>query len=179
MNALKRRQWLNIGLLGLVSGSLALVFFDLLWERPLTILPLLDPTPAPIGSIVVERIGQERLAFERRVEQWWMTAPQQGLANPALLDPILRAAEMRCLLQYSKNQLDLKQLQLDSPQLRLRLDQVEIRFGATAPTDGQRYLQVGDKVHLCPDNLYRLLTSAAGSFLAPSLETLLPVTSDN
>lgn len=173
MNALARRQWLNGGLF-LVAGTLAaLVWFEPSQDRSAEIPPLLDLAPARIERVAVERPGQPSLAFERRAGRWWMTAPSTGPANPALLEPVQQLAETRCDLHYAAATLDPKTLQLEPPKLRLRLDDREIRFGATAPTDGRRYLQIGATVHLCPDTLYRLLTSAAESFLAPSIETLL------
>ena len=174
MNALARQRWLNLGLLGLAGGLVTLALLEPGREQPVEISPLLDLVPTRIERIAVERLGQERLAFERRMGRWWMTAPTTGSANPALLDPILRLAEARCPLQYAAADLDSKALRLDSPRLRLQMDGREIRFGGTAPTDGQRYLQIGATVYLCPDNLYPLLTSSAGSFLAPSIETLMP-----
>ncbi|HRD67824.1 MAG TPA: hypothetical protein PKY50_16910 [Candidatus Competibacter sp.] len=174
MNALARRQWLNGGLLGLAGGLAALALFELDRERSAEISPLLDLAPARIERIVVERTGQETLAFKRRTGRWWMTAPTAGLANPVLLDPILHLAEARCLLRYTADELDLKASRLDPPQLRLHLNDREIRFGTTAPTDGQRYLQIGNTIHLCPDGLYPLLTSAAGSFLGKPLNTMAP-----
>lgn len=174
MNALARRQWLNVGLLGLAGGLVALALFDPGRERLAEVSPLLDLAPTRIERIVVERSDQEKLVFERRTGRWWMTAPTTGPANPALLAPILHLAEARCPLRYAVDGLDPKALWLDPPRLRLRLDHREIRFGATSPTDGLRYLQIGATVHLCPDSLYPLLTSVAGSFLAPSIETLIP-----
>lgn len=174
VGALARRQWLNVGLLGLAGGLVALALFEPGRERPAALAPLLDLAPAQIERIEVERADRERLAFERRAGRWWMTAPAAGLANPALLDPVLRLAEARCPLRYAVDRLDLRALQLDPPRLRVRLDGREVRFGATAPTDGRRYLQIDDTVHLCPDDLYPLLTSATGGFLAKPLDELRP-----
>ncbi len=171
MNTLARRCWLNVSLLGLVGGLVALALLEPGREQSATIPPLLDLTAERIERIAVERLGQERLAFERRGGQWWMIAPEQGLANPVLIHPILRFAEARCVLGYAVADLDLPQLRLDPPRLRLWLNQREIHFGDTAPTDGQRYLRIGGTVHLCPDRWYPLLTSAAAGFLAAPIES--------
>ncbi|MFO7641802.1 MAG: hypothetical protein R6X17_11240, partial [Candidatus Competibacteraceae bacterium] len=103
-----------------------------------------------------------------------MMAPETGLANPVLVGPIWRLAEMRCPRQYAVAEVDLKRLRLDPPRLRLWLNEQEIRFGDTDPTDAGRYVQVGATVFLCADSVYPLLTSAAGSFIAPSIESLAP-----
>ncbi len=171
MNALARRYWLNVGLLGIVSGLVALVVIEPGRDRFAMIPPLLELPAERIERIVVERLGQERLAFERRAGQWWMTAPEQGPANPVLIRPIPQLTEARCAPSYAVADLDLARLRLDPPRLRLWLNGQEIHFGDTAPTDGRRYLRVGGTVHLCPDRWYSLLTSAAASFLTAPIES--------
>jgi hypothetical protein len=173
MSALARRRWLNLGLLGLMGGLAALALFEPGREQPAEVSSLLELAPTRVERIVVERPGQETLAFERREDRWWMTAPAGGPANPVLVNSILNLAEARCPLRYAAARLDSKQLHLEPPRLRLWLNDREIRFGATAPTDGQRYLQIGATVHVCPDSLYSLLASSAAGFLAPSIESLM------
>ncbi|MCB1826399.1 MAG: hypothetical protein KDJ54_18215 [Candidatus Competibacteraceae bacterium] len=169
MSVLTRRRWLNLGLLGLVGGLAALAWLESRQERLAGVPALLELTPAQTERIAVERPGQADLAFKRSDGRWWMTAPESGLANPILLNSILNLAGVHCPLRYAVAELDLKALQLDPPRLRLWLNDREIRFGATTPTDGQRYLQIGATVSLCPDRLYSLLTSAAASFRAPPI----------
>ena len=171
MNALAQRAWINLGLLGLVGGLVALALFDPGRENLALTSPLLDLTSAHVKQIAVERPGQDALAFELRDDLWWMTAPDHGSANPVLIHSILQLAEARCPLRYATAELDLKPLGLDPSRLQLRLNDQSIYFGATAPIDGQRYLQVGATVYLCPDRFYPLLTSAAASFLAPPIES--------
>ena len=169
VSVLARRRWLNLALLGLVGGLATLAWFESRQERLAGVPALLDLTPAQIERIAVERPGQTNLAFKRSGGRWWMIAPENGLANPVLLNPIMKLAEARCPLRYAVAELDLKALQLDPPRLRLWLNDWEIRFGATSPTDGLRYLQIGATVSLCPDRLYSLLTSVAASFRAPPI----------
>lgn len=172
MNALARRLWLNIGLLGIASLLIVLTW-SISGPEPVKTSALLDLPPAQIQRINVERLNQEPLVFELRGEGWWMTMPATGLANPVLLAQILHFPQVHCPLSYSATGLDLARLGLDPPQLRLRLNGQEVHFGMTAPTDGQRYLRIGKMIYLCPDTLYPLLTSGAGSFIAPPVETLL------
>lgn len=174
VNSLVRRRWWNLGLLGLVAGLAAVVAFEARQEQVALAPPLLDLPPAQIERIAVERAGQTRLRFERRDGRWWMVEPASGWVNPVLLTPILQLVDMRCPLHYAAAGLELKALHLDPPQVQLWLNDREIRFGTTAPADGQRYLQIGSTVWLCPDALYPVLVSAAGGFLAPTLDTLLP-----
>ncbi len=176
MNAIVRRHWLNAGLLGLVGALTALAVFEPGKQAP-EIAPLLARRPTQIERIVVEREHQERLIFERRAEAWWMLTPTPGLANAVLINAILQLTALRCEPQYAANPANLKQAQLEPARLRLRLDHDEIRFGTTAPIDGQRYIQVGDTIRLCPDQAFTLLTSAAGSFLASPIATAPPAES--
>lgn len=179
MSVLARRRWLNRGLLGLAVGLVALTLFEPGRRQPVPAPPLLELVPARIERIIVERSGQEPLAFIRRDERWWMVAPGIGPANPVLIEAILRLAERRCPLRYAVAEADLKRLRLDPPRLRLWLNEWEIRFGDTDPTEGRRYMHVGPTVFLCPDDVYPLLISAAGSFLAPSIESLAPISSSD
>jgi hypothetical protein len=175
MSVLARRRRLNLGLLGLAVGLVVLALFEPGRRQPGPAPPLLELVPARIERIVVERSGQEPLAFTRRGDRWWMVAPGIGPANPVLIEAILRLVEMRCPRRYAVAEVDLKRLRLDPPRLRLWLNEREIRFGDTAPTDARRYLHVGATVFLCADAVYPLLISAAGSFLTPSMESLAPV----
>ncbi|MCB1920058.1 MAG: hypothetical protein KDJ28_08790 [Candidatus Competibacteraceae bacterium] len=170
MNALTRQWAVNLGLLILAGG---LVMLGLLGpsQEPPVIPSLLEVSPTEIKHIEVLRPDQETIAFTQQEGRWWMTAPNSGPANPILINQLLQEATLHCPRRYLGRELDLKALSLDPPRLRLRFDSQEIRFGATAPTDGLRYVQTGAMVHLCPDRLYRLLTSAAASFLAPPIES--------
>lgn len=171
MHALTRRWGVNLGLLIMAGGLLMLGIWGPDQERAM-IPPLFGGSPTEIKDIEVLRLDQETLTFTRREGLWQMTAPNEGPANPILINQLFQEATVHCPHQYPVSELDLKALSLDPPRLRLRLDDQEIRFGATAPTDGLRYVQTGARVHLCPDRLYRLLTSAAASFLAPPIESL-------
>jgi len=174
VHPLTRRGGLNLGLLILSSGLAALVWFAPGREDTATVPPLLNLAPAQVTHIRVERPGQQTLMFERHGAAWRMTAPGAGLANPVLINPILHLAEARCPLRYPVSAVDLRALQLEPPRLRLWLNDQEIHFGQTAPTDGHRYLRRADQVYLCPDRLYPLLTSSAAGFLAPVIESPIP-----
>ncbi|HPF59675.1 MAG TPA: hypothetical protein PK820_12915 [Candidatus Competibacteraceae bacterium] len=170
MNALTRRWGVNLGLLILAGGLAASALLEPDGEHLPMAPSFLGVSPVQIEHIEVLRLDQGILVFVRRDGHWWMTAPSSGPANPVLLNQLLQEVTAHCPRQYSAAQLDLKALSLDPPRLRLRLNEQEIRFGAAAPMDGLRYLQTGDIVHLCPNRLYRLLTSAAASFLAPPIK---------
>ena len=169
MNVLRRRYWINGGLLALAGGLAALAWFDPGQKSPV-ISPLLPIPISQIEQITVVRPGQETLAFTRQDQRWRMTAPDSGWANPVLIQRVLGGATLRCPRQYPVAELDLPTLQLKPSRLQLRLNEWAIHFGGTTPAGGLRYLQVGATVHFCPDALYPLLTSAAAGFLAPVIE---------
>ena len=174
MDAIARRRWLNLGLLSLAGGLVALALLEPSQRRPIPISPLLELAPARIERIAVERPDQEPLAFTRRDGRWWMMAPETGPVNPVLINPILHLADMRCPRRYTVAEVDLMRLHLDPPRLRLWLNEQEIRFGDIDPTEARRYLRVGATIFLCADDVYPLLTSASGSFLVPPIESLVP-----
>ena len=171
MNALARRILINLGLFMLVGGLAAMAWFEPGLDHSALPSSLLNFASTQIRRIAVERPGQDHLVFERRGDRWWMTTPGQGAANPVLIQPILQLAEARCLQRYAAAGVDLQSLGFNPPRLRLWLNDQTVEFGATAPTDGQRYLRIGETVYLCPDRLYPLLTSAAASFLAAPFES--------
>lgn len=171
MNALTRRILINLVLFMLVGGLVAMAWYEPGLDHSALPSSLLNLASTQIQRIAVERPGQENLVFERRDDLWWMIAPGRGSANAVLIQPILQLAEVRCPLRYATAGVNMKPLGFDPPRLRLRLNDQTVEFGATAPTDGQRYLRIGETVYLCPDRLYPLLTSAAASFLAAPLES--------
>ena len=169
MNVLRRRYWINGGLLALAGGLAVLVWWDPGQESPV-ISPLLAIPMSQIEQVTVVRPGQETLAFTRQDQRWRMTAPDSGWANPVLIQRVLDVVNLRCPRQYPVTELDLPTLQLKPSRLQLQLNEWEIHFGGTTPANGLRYLQVGATIHFCPDALYPLLTSAAAGFLAPLIE---------
>ncbi|MCP5159984.1 MAG: hypothetical protein H6974_02135 [Gammaproteobacteria bacterium] len=168
MNALMRRWRSNLGWFLLVCGLAGLALFAFEAERSM-VAPLLGTEPTQIEHIEVLRSDREKLAFVRRDGRWWVTSPSHGPANPILLNQLLQEATAHCPRQYPVAEVDLKALSLNPPRLRLRLNDQEIRFGGIASVDGLRYVQTATMVHLCSERLYRLLSSAAASFLVPPI----------
>ncbi len=175
MDALAQRQWCNLGLLVLVILLTAIIIMEPFQKTPpATTLPLLPLNPNEVKQIRIERPQQSTLAFERRNHRWQMSRPEHGRANPILIDAILRLGEIHCPLHYAVTELNLEKLHLKPPGLQLWINQKRVLFSAITSIDGQRYLQVGKTVYLCPDVFYPLLTSAASSFLAPPPEPAGP-----
>lgn len=170
MTALGRRYGLNLGLLALVAALAALAWFEPAQEQSDAKASLPALPAEGVERIAVERPGQSGLLFERRAGVWWLTAPEQGPANPILIRSLLQLTETHCAPSYPVAALDVIGAGLEPPRLRLWFNEQEIHFGGTAPSDGRRYLRVGGTVHLCPDRWLPLLTSAAGSFLAAPLQ---------
>ena len=169
MKVIERRRWINGGLLILAGGLAALAFLES-GRKPLMPPLLVEKSSDQIARITVARPGQQTLVFARQEGRWRMIAPDNGWANAVLISRVLEATTLRCPRQYPAADLDLPALRLDPSLIQLQLDNQDIHFGVTTPTDGLRYLQTGATVYLCSDHLYRLLTSTAASFLAPPLE---------
>lgn len=170
MKVIERRRWINSGLLILAGGLAWLALLESDREPPMP-PRLVKKSSDQIARITVRRPGQQTLVFARQEDRWRMIAPDSGWANAVLINRVLEATTLRCPRQYPAADLDLPALHLDPSRIQLWLDNQDIHFGETTPTDGLRYLQTGATVYLCPDHLYRVLTSAAASFLAPPLET--------
>jgi hypothetical protein len=128
MNALRRRRWINIGLLLLAASLAGLAFLEPGKQAPAA--PTLLQIPADrIQRIAIVRRGGEILAFTRQAAGWRMVAPACGSANPILINRVLSIATLDCPRQYLAAELDLSGLKLKPPELRLQLNEQSIDFG--------------------------------------------------
>lgn len=162
------RNILNIRLLGIVSVLGLAVIFS----------PRQDPVPIPavlpdlsaerIVHVRIDRLNRRPVILQRRNKAWYLVQPNQGPANEPLVNEILKITRMQCSLHYATAALELTKLSLQPAQVRLTLNQHVLAFGTTTPLDHRRYIQANDRVYLCNDRHYHLLTGDPAGFRAPS-----------
>jgi hypothetical protein len=91
-----------------------------------------------------------------------MTEPFATVADAALIGKLLPISAAKVQRTLPAAAVDLTQVGLEPALIRLRIDQLELRFGRTEPIANQRYVQIGDMVHLIDDrHLPQLLATAA------------------
>lgn len=163
------KRWLTIlGLLLLVTGLGGLVYW--LERAPQPKSPPLVPAFAPdrVQHVVIER-QNERLEFTRREDGWHMVQPFDAPADAYHLEQVLALPKQTSQTRYAASELDLARFELKPPKATVRLEDAEFRFGGQNPLNFQRYLQVGETVHLIEDTLFHQLTAPATTWIEHKL----------
>jgi hypothetical protein len=157
---MSRRALLNLGLLLALAVLVLLAVYEPGREpapeaRPLTTLSATD-----IERIELLRSDKPEVRLYREGEHWYLAGAPPLRAEASQVRQLLRLGRETVLRQYAAAELDLVRVGLDESASRLRFnDRIELRFGATDPLDGHRYVQQGDQVQLVRDN-YRHLVEA-------------------
>lgn len=154
------RRWLvNLALLGLLGLLLLAVRLDTREAERRTRLTSLKVDD--ITRIELHRAGEPAIRLQRDDTGWALSTPFAVGADPEAVTKLLPVAGARVSRILPAAGLDLAGLGLTPAPLRLLLDGLELRFGGTEPLAAQRYVQVGDMVHLVDDRfLPRLMTPA-------------------
>ena len=153
---MNRRLLLNLVLLIAVAALIAVVYFEPGIEAPETPAALTTLDRAAVTRIRVER-ADDALELERRGEQWWVLGEPELPADPLQVDNLLRMTAATPRRSYATTELDLKQLGLDPAPVTVRFDDTAIAVGGTDPLEGLRYVQVGGRVALIPDEYHNTL----------------------
>ena len=156
-----RRRWLiNLALFG-IALALALVA-RLDQDRAGLASRLTALAATDIEHLTLLRPGQPTVRLQRQGDDWHMTEPFPALADATLIDKLLPITSATVHRTLPAAALDLPQVGLEPALIRLQLDDLELRFGRTEPIANQRYVQIGDMVHLIDDrHLPQLLATAA------------------
>ncbi|HEY3644091.1 MAG TPA: DUF4340 domain-containing protein [Gammaproteobacteria bacterium] len=160
--SLRSRQGLNLGLVALVLGLLALYHFKS--ESPDSSgLPVLVPDAAKLQSIRLDLAGKPEVQLQRTGEAWRVLKPMDWPADAVQVQDFLDSLSAPVENQFPAQGEALSQYGLDKPLLRLWLDGVEYDFGAQQPVSKQRYVHTGDSVKLIDDYVfYRTAHDAYG-----------------
>lgn len=170
MSAVSGRTWLNIGLLVLVAGLVALVVYQPGIQPPEAPVTLTSLTPAQVDTIYIERKNRDgNITLKKDQGQWRMTEPLALPADAATIEQVLRLADTRSFRHYPITEVDPTKLRLASPQVQLHLNDVEIAFGDKDAMESRRYARIGDTVHLINDDDYYILLAQLTQFADKSL----------
>ncbi len=154
---LARRWLINLALLAVLAVLMLAVQLDRREELRSTRLTVLAPDD--IMDIELYRAGEPGVRLQLEDDRWQMLSPFAVAADHAATAKLLPVAEARVSRTLPVAGLDLGALGLDPPPVRILLDGLELRFGGTEPMAAQRYVQVGDMVHLIDDRILpRLMT---------------------
>ena len=154
------RRWLiNLALLVVLAGLVIVAQVERREVERGTRLTSL--APEAITRLELHRAGEPVIRLQRGDDGWQMLAPFAVAADPDAIDKLLPVVDAQVSRTLPAAGLDLGELGLEPAPLRLLLDGLELGFGGTEPVAAQRYVQVGDMVHLTDDRfLPRLMTPA-------------------
>lgn len=126
---------------------------------------LTSMNPENIHTIVVTRKQTDEIVFKKENKTWQMQSPYALPANPVRINTMLGLLKAHSYTQLNKKELQLDRFHLQDPEVSIRFNQLQIDFGDVSPLGDQRYVMVGDSVHLINDSLFQQLQTNATFFL--------------
>lgn len=144
------------GKLNLVLAILAAGLGLVLWLAPNPDAPpkrevLTSLERSDISRISIAHPDAELIVLEKAEGQWRLTAPLAARADDFQVGNLLELAGRKARASYAAGGMDLTAIGLNPPRYKLRLDEAVLGFGDTDPLDNQRYVRVGERVHLISD----------------------------
>jgi hypothetical protein len=144
--ALRNRLWLLAAVAALVAIVLWLGARDQ-GAAPLTLTHL---DPDAITHIELTISQQPAQVFEKSSGHWWRVAPSRMRGNDEHLQRLAKLALTPVARWAHADEFDPARIGLAQPAATLVLDGVQLRYGALSALDNLRYVGVGDRVALVP-----------------------------
>ncbi len=155
---MKSRWIINILLL-VAIGALSLIahFMPGTNEQPEAV-PITSLGKDQLRRIHINRPIREDLVLLKNAAGSWDIDRSPVLpADRLQMNALLNLAEQPAVRSYPAAELQLSQLQLAPPYATVFLNDTAVEFGNLEPIEGLRYVRVGDRVHLIPDNYMQLI----------------------
>ncbi|MBI3546028.1 MAG: DUF4340 domain-containing protein [Gammaproteobacteria bacterium] len=149
-SGLKRRWWLNIGLLAVIALLAALVIQQTDQDKKPAGPALSAIVAANISQIRIEKNEQAPIVLEKIANEWRLTAPLPARANPFNVDSLLKIISASTETRFAAVAADLANYGLDKPAARVRYNNDEIIFGALHPLKSQVYVMYKNEIALIP-----------------------------
>ena len=163
---MKKRLLLNLILLVAVAGLATLAFLEPnKKEAKITHLTELDDST--VNAITLQ--NKDKLVFEKREGQWWLSSPFAAPANEIRIRQLLDITKAESLAQYPIKPEDLAKFELDKPKFTLTISSAKLIFGGSDPINMRRYVQIGETLHLVNDDFSHHLAASATDFVDKKL----------
>ncbi len=164
-----KRKRLNLLLLCITALLFVVILNDAGNEAQQQQAKILEQTnPDTIFRIHIERQNQPPITLIRKGQDWHMTEPLEGIADPARTDALLSLPAAHIHQQFDINDLDPLELKLQPPKATLTLDKQVFTFGDYNPLNDLRYVLFSNQVYLLTDRHYHHLVASAESWLRTS-----------
>lgn len=131
--------------------------------------PLTTREASEIREIRLQNRNGTDLRLSRRGDGWWMSSPYPVAANRGRIGLLLNILSTPSHESFPAPESGLEEFGLAPPGARLTLDDLAIEMGGTHPYNHQRYLRIGDRIHLIQDIFPHHLMAAAEAYVSPAL----------
>ena len=144
--ALRNRLWL----LGAVIALIAIVLWLGARDQRAAPLTLTDLDPDSIARIELTISQQPAQVFEKSGGHWWRVKPSRMRGNDEHLQRLAKLALTPVARWAKADEFDPAKVGLTQPAATLMLDGVQLRYGALSALDNLRYVGIGNRVALVP-----------------------------
>jgi hypothetical protein len=156
--------WLAVALLALVW---------VVWKEPghapkPPVAKLTAMSPAAANKIVITN-HNGTIILIKQAGAWQLAEPVKVAANGVRVDDLLELLQTNSLSQFPAAGHKLSEYGLAKPAVRLKLNDTEILFGGVTPVGQQRYVQLGDTIHMIADRYMFELTGNAAAWVSRNL----------
>ncbi|MBI1423570.1 MAG: DUF4340 domain-containing protein [Gammaproteobacteria bacterium] len=167
------RTLLNLALLVIIAVLVAVLVYKP-GEKAEPVIKLTSLAETAIHKIEIQHIGAPTIILEKQGDNWQMSKPYAIAADKFKAETVTELAAAKSTAQYPiKAGEDLKPYGLDIPRLTVIFnDKDKLQFGGTEPLKYQRYIRIGDTLHLIFDRFYYNLSTPAPEYVS---HALLPV----
>jgi len=134
-----------------------------------TTAPLTSMQASQVTQITLSNRNGSNLRMIRRGDGWWMLSPYQTAANQGRIQLLLNILATPSHESFAVPDSGLEPFGLAPPAAQLTLDDLTIEMGGTHPYNHDRYLRIGDRIHLIKDIFPHHLMAAAEDYVSPRL----------
>ena len=161
------RNILNLVLLVIVLGLVAIVAYEPGKEKPVTPPTLTQLKAKDVNNIKISRQSDQRdIELSRTAHGWVMLKPYHLPANTFRIDSIFKLLSTVSFSQNDLHKLDPINFGLDKPYATITLNnKTSIIFGHNKSLQHLRYVQIGSVLHMIADTFYYQLAAKAESFI--------------
>jgi hypothetical protein len=160
------QRWaLNLFLVAILAGLVALAWFKPGREKPVAQLKLTAIAADSIRTITLRRDRDDDVELRRDGKRWQLVKPRAARANPYRVNALLALLATESQGPVAAAPERLAEYGLDRPRAVARFDDAEIRLGKEHAFDPRVYVALASAVHLVPIQVADALTAPASDFL--------------
>lgn len=169
------RNLINLLLLVVVAVLIAVVVYEP-GKQVKPAIKLTELQRTAVDKIAINRLGTPAIVLEKHDTKWQMLEPYAMPANQTEADSLTEIVSAPSLAQYPLKDQDLKPYGLDQPRVTIVFNAKDkLEFGGNEPLNHQRYVRVGDTLHVITDRFYYNLSRPATDYVEHALLVEKPV----